>query len=342
MLRDSSNPLLNRKTKSPALRNLSEAIDDSTVKSVNFNMFKTLWASCVLVCICISAATNASQSLDPSLTQIDSSCTCEALAGDELEHPIKFNFGAFSGQCIDSCRFRKSVLLSSQDNSTMVFSNFMHNGEFWKVRVHPDGITQARIGFEEFMPGIFHVFLIFDFDKSRPLSLEPQIKTRSSKTQAVSSLVFSPEGVPAREKKYNFFDAYLNRYVLGHRLLSAEQVFQYSVIHLKHKVTTYPLKLNKPQLNKLIAEALKTVQSESFNHHYRLFSNNCATNVLNLIDKVDITTNSNEFVFHKVIQSIERALPVAGPIGVVQLLAKRNLISQPSAREIKGEQSTTL
>lgn len=305
-------------------------------------MIKSLWTSCVLVGIFSSTTTFASQSPDPSLTQIDSSCTCKALAGDELENPIKFNFGAFSGQCIDSCRFRKSVLLSPQDDSTMVFSNFMHNGEFWKIKVHPDGISQARIGFEEFMPGIFHVFLIFDFDKNRPLILESQIKTHSPKPQTVSSLVFSPEGVPAREKKYNFFDAYLNRYVVGHRLLSAEQVFQYSVVHLKHKVTTYPLKLSKPQLNQLITEALKTVHNDSFKHHYRLFSNNCATTVLNLIEKVGPAANSNELFLYKVVQSIERALPVSGPMGVVQLLAKRNLISPPSASELKTEQSTTL
>lgn len=305
-------------------------------------MIKHIWALLFTSALFLISTSVAALSDENPLTKPDLSCSCKSLADEELESPRKFNFGAFSGQCIDACRFRKSDLLSSDSNTSLVFSNFMHDGQFWKVKLWPDRVSQARIGFEEFMPGIFHVFLVFDFEKGEPLVLESQLKEQKPKSTKVTSLVFSPEGIPAQGKKYNFFDAYLNRYVVGFRLLSAEQVMQYSVVKLKHTITTYALKLNKNQLNSLLAESLKMTEQKSFVHQYRLFSNNCATNILDLIEKVEPKIFADDFMLLRAINAVERSLPISGPVGLVKLLAKKGLISNASAREIKPEPNLVL
>jgi hypothetical protein len=246
-------------------------------------------------------------------------CACDAAVGDRLENPLKFSFGVFDGECVDSCRYRKSSTLESN-----VFSNFLHLERYWKARVPVERAERAAVGFEEFLPGIYHVFLVFQFPDSHPVILSPQ--DGKGKNEKVSTLVISPEGIPPKEGKYNFIDAYLGRYVTGVRLISRDELARWSVHKLKHKVSLYSLKISPAKAVELLKAGLQFGQQHSFQQVYALLSNNCATNTLDLVDKV-LKPEASEFpIYYGWLYPFERSLPIAGPFGTLKVFLSRGLI----------------
>lgn len=264
-----------------------------------------------------------------------SACACDLNQRDEYEGPNQIAFGFFEGQCLDTCRFRRSILVGpnprTPETRRAVLTNFMHNGAYWKAEIPLSHVESVRVGFEEFMPGIFHVFLLFQFPDRKPVTLSSQVlpQGRASRTK-VPDLIISPEGIPPREGKYNFLDAFLERYPVGLRTLSKQQMIHWSVETLKHKVRLFDLNLSPPQREELLRTALYTVDAQSFQTKYKLFTNNCATSVLDLIDSVVKPDVARYPVYGEVLYSIERALPIAGPIGTLQVFLTRNLITESS------------
>lgn len=256
-------------------------------------------------------------------------CACNPGSEDKFEDPSKFNFGAYSGQCVDSCRYRRSVFLKLDDTinsekESVVVSNLMHEDGYWTAEIPLSRAERAEVGFEEFMPGVFHVFLVFHFPKEHPVLLYPQKKKSSLKR--VFEIILSPEGIPPKEGKYNLFDAYMERYLIGMRLLSKEQMVEGSVKKLKHKVTIYPLQLEQIGIREVLLVGLQSVQKETFRKKYGLFSNNCATNTLDFIDKV-VKPEIEEFpIYYHFFYALERSIPVAGPLGTFRVFLSRNLI----------------
>jgi hypothetical protein len=265
-------------------------------------------------------------------------CTCDLNQKDKYEGPNQIAFGAFAGQCLDTCRFRRSIVLGANpwapDTRKAVITNFMHDGSYWKAQVPLTTVESVEVGFEEFIPGVFHVFLLFQFPERSPVRLDPQIHREHSLPTRVHNLVISPEGIPPRDGKYNFLDAFMERYPVGIRTLSKQQVIHWSVDTLKHKVQVFALKLDPQQRQELLRSALHTVATRSFQTKYRLFTNNCATSVLDLIDSVVKPDVTRYPVYADFLYAIERALPIAGPIGTLKVFLTRNLINEGSGRSI--------
>lgn len=265
-------------------------------------------------------------------------CACDLNQKDNLEGPSQIAFGTFAGQCVDTCRFRRSMVVGPNPRvaatKTAVITNYMHDGSYWKAHIPLTKVDSVEVGFEEFMPGIFHVFLLFQFPEKAPVLLDSQIRHERPAQARVNNLVISPEGIPPRDGKYNFFDAFMERYPVGIRTLSKQQVIHWSVDTLKHKVRVFDLNLGPSQRQDLLRMALFTVDQNSFRTKYRLFTNNCATSVLDLIDSV-VKPDVNRYpVYADFLYTIERALPIAGPIGTLKVFLTRNLISESSGRSI--------
>lgn len=279
---------------------------------------KNLWALYLFLALPIFAA--AADLAVPS-----PECSCDASIEDQFENPMKFTFGAFEGKCVDACRYRKSAIVKPNE-----FSNFLHLERYWKARVPVEHAERVSVGFEEFMPGIYHVFLVFQFPQSNPVVLSPQ--DGKGPRQRITTLVISPEGVPPKEGKYNFVDAYLGRYVTGVRLLSRDEVIRWSVQKLKHKVSLYSMQIPKEKAVELLKAGLQFGQQYSFRQVYSLLSNNCATNTLDLVDKV-LKPEAHEFpIYYGWFYPVERSLPIAGPFGTLKVFMSRNLIlPQPEA-----------
>jgi|GEM_PF-6643512 len=283
---------------------------------------------CVFIFACVAGAAD--------LAVPSPQCRCDPGTTDKLEGPGQINFGAYLGTCFDTCRFRKSVVLAPRSpklaRSETLLSNYMHRGAYWTARVPVGHVKNVQVGFEEFMAGIYHVFLIFQFNEKSEVVLSPQ--GRSGQPVRTSSLVISPEGIPPQGGKYNLVDAYLERYPIGIRALSTEQVIEWSVEKLKHKVRVYDLNLTASQSNELLKLAIESLGQKSFQVKYGLLSNNCATNVLDMIDSV-VQPDTVKFpIYYSLVYRIERALPIAGPLGTFKIFLSRNLISDPAGRPI--------
>ena len=268
--------------------------------------------------------------LGPGLVAPERSCACNAAGNDRLENPSRFNFGAFVGRCIDSCRYRRSELLRRDGGETLLVSNFKHEGRYWKARIPLRAARAADVGFEEFRAGIFHVFLMFHFDERHPVVLFPQ--EGDAGVRRVFELVISPEGIPPKRGKYNFFDAYMGRYLTGVRLLSKEEFGDRSIRKLKHKVTLYGLEMPAPKVPELLSAGLQAIHRASFTEVYGLLSNNCATKTLDLIDRVVKPDVAAYPFYYRLLYPLERALPIAGPFGTLNVILSRQLVrGEPKA-----------
>jgi hypothetical protein len=265
-------------------------------------------------------------------------CKCEEAAEDLLAGPNQLNFGAFSGRCMDACRYRKSVPLApfKKNADSVLLSNYLHEGKYWTAQIPRQGLKKVQVAFEEFMPQVFHVFLIFEFLDKSSVYLTPQVGARAGQTVRISNLVVSPEGIPPKAGKYNLVDAYMERYPIGIRTMSRQQVIRWSVEKQKHKVEVFDLKLSSVQAKALLDSALESLTSKSFKVRYGLLTNNCATSVLDYIDAV-IKPEAERFpLYYSWLYPLERALSIAGPFGTRNIMLSRNLIETDSGRLLEN------
>ncbi|NJM10355.1 MAG: DUF4105 domain-containing protein [Bdellovibrionaceae bacterium] len=267
-------------------------------------------------------------------------CICDLDKNDKLAGPAQINFGTFAGQCVDSCRFRKSIRLRPKtpvvgvNEASVTISNFMHDNTYWKAKIPVSKVESVDVGFEEFRPGIFHVFLLFHFPKDNQIALYPQGDQNRRSPKRISTLVISPEGIPPKKGAYNLIDAFMERYPIGIRMLSKDQVISWSITKLKHSVETFNLLITAEQVREILRHGLARSDQNSFNIKYGLFSNNCATNVVDLIDAVVKPETSKAPLYFSFLYPFERALSIAGPVGTFKILYSRNLIQPDSGRPI--------
>ncbi len=299
---------------------------------VNFAKYiasqKVFFSVMLLACFMTPLAQGAVQLAVPAID-----CACKPNENKDLVGPSQINFGYYLGYCVDSCHYRKSSTLSlrsgdlNHQKDRVVITNLKHQDSFWRAELPIYSVESAWIGFEEFMPGIFHVFLVFDFEQKSPVVLRNQEKSKTPISMKIKEVVVSPEGVPPREGRYNLFDAYLERYPLGIRAISKTELVNWSVKKLKHPVRLYPLQLSFHQKVELLKASLSVLDFESFREKYSLLKNNCATKVLDLIDAVVKPESQRHPFYYSWLYNLERALPVAGPIGTLNILLNRKLIA---------------
>jgi hypothetical protein len=253
-------------------------------------------------------------------------CACEGKA-ETYEDSLRFNFGVFKGQCIDSCRFRKAVVLQPSsakaygaDGDHEVVANILHNGKYWIAKVPIKRTTEVDIAFENFLSGISHVVLRFHFSRKNPVKLYQE--DDPTVTQSIQDLVLSAEGVPPRDHKYSFFESSVGQYLLVYRFLSIEDTIRWMVDIKRHSVKQFRLNLDSAAREKLLVAGFEKSMGKSFHTIYKVLSNNCATSAMELLG-----TNSNGWMNPL---SLQEAIPLDAPFGTVNVLEKLGLIDSES------------
>jgi hypothetical protein len=251
------------------------------------------------------------------LSVASSSCQCKADRHDPLEEPIRFAFGKFSGQCVDSCRFRRARVLSDS-GSVLEVGNILHLGHYVTAKIRPSQVVSVEAGFERFAPGVDHVLLKFN------LRSEVSLRSQDGETApaVTRSIVISSEGVPPKGTHYSLTDGYFGHYLLAHRVVTGEE-FGHWIAKLKHPLRLIPLALSKQAAGNVLAHGLRRSEAESFQSAYQLFANNCSTAALSLLDAEIKFHSQNWDPAHW--EEFEAALPIAGPLGTEHALGYRGL-----------------
>lgn len=211
----------------------------------------------------------------------DVQCGCaESKEADLLERPLRYTHGDFSGRCVNSCKYRYPEILNvSDDKSSLLVSNILHNNEFWIAQIPLPALRGVYILFEEFAPGINHVAFQFQFNGVVDVKLYSQKEKNSSvHSLQVSSLVVSPEAAPPEGVKYNLWDGFVGNYALMNRIMTYDK-YSELIKEVKHPLRKYPAKMSLVEAQRLFVRVVTEAQSVTKNQ-YQLFFNNCATTVI--------------------------------------------------------------
>ncbi len=257
-------------------------------------------------------------SLGAPLSGSDRECACRPHERDLFEEPIQFRFGKFAGSCVDSCRFRRGRVVR-QSSRAWVVANFFNLDRYVQARIPIDRVKSVEVGFERFAFGVDHVLLRFEFDREVPYYSQDGSFKRIGTTRR---LVISSEGAPAKGGSYKLSEGFFGHYLLVHRLVIGEAMEEW-VSRLKHPMRFVKLNLSKKMTVSLLKRGLTLSERESFRTAYRLFSNNCSTAVISLLDAETGFKKQNWDPIN--FEEFEAALPIAGPLGTEHALSYRKL-----------------
>lgn len=271
----------------------------------------------------ISSATAA----PAPLTKPDAGCACDPKVADPLEEPIRFAYGKFTGECVDSCRFRRARILEDKGGVLKV-GNVLHKGKYLTAEIDPSKVSQVQAGFERFAPGVDHVFLRFELSEDVPLFAQ---NGKGPAVDHTRTLVISSEGVPPKKHRYSLLEGYFGYYLLNDRVVSGEELGAW-VKKLLHPTQVYDLHLTPAQAAAVLARGLLRSEAESFRSAYRLFGNNCSTSALALLDAETGYKREGWDPFQ--LEAFEEALPLAGYFGTAHALLGRKLIESQSAARV--------
>jgi hypothetical protein len=254
-------------------------------------------------------------------------CVCDSSVKDEREETLQFEFGPFKSQCVDTCRFRRAFFLKNE--KTKLVANVLHKGKYWTATIPKNAIEEVDAAFENFLSGISHVILRFRFSKPIKLALQGNKNGKPQKEQTeIHDLVLSAEGVPPKGHQFSFVESATGQYLLAYRMLSIEDTVTWMIFDKKHSVRQFKLDLNADTRERVFDAGLNLSQASSFNTIYQLFTNNCATSAIDLIDK--------EHPYHHQwndwldLVYFQRAVPVSWNFGTLYALGKRGLINEKS------------
>lgn len=255
-------------------------------------------------------------------------CSCQKTQGDKFEEPLAFNFGPFKGSCIDSCRFRPAQILKSRRYGSISLSKnpkeffvaqVLHNEEYRVARLRLDHFSDVEAGFEEFTPGVFHTFLKFKLREDAPSILLLSQRRESDLVLYTRGLVISSEGVPPRDKPYNLIDGALGRYLLVHRILTPEESKRWIQLQ-KNPVIFLKVNIDPKKVPRILGDALTISQLEKFDFNYDLFSNNCATSMLRILEPA--TPKKVKSIWPDWI----KGLSIAGPFGTLGYMQENGIL----------------
>lgn len=209
-------------------------------------------------------------------------CACDPGNPDPYEQPERMEFGVYKGECVETCRFRKSQIRGESDGR-LVVTNILHEQRYWTGAIAMNMVEAVDMGFEAFRPGINHTFLRFRFQKDYPVLLSEQGEKREARA-VISDLVMSPEAVLPRGREYDFLYSAYNNYLLSFRLLSVREFHDWGILKYGHAVRQYRLKLTPEQRVKVLKTAIDASERDSLGSVYSLLRNNCATSVCRVVD----------------------------------------------------------
>lgn len=271
------------------------------------------WIHFYIIFVCLASLdVAAARSTEPAVSEAPE-CACVGQGGDRFERPLRLTIGRYRGECIDSCQFRATQALPSSGDR-LIFANVLHAGRYWTANLARADLREIDFEMEEFLPRINHVFLRMRFAPGT-VRLTPQSGGDSQVT--ISDLVFSAEGIPPHGHEFDLWESSLGRYVLALRVLSLPEMALRSLTRLQHSVAQYRLELDAEARERVLLEALRFSEVDSFQTRYHPLVNNCATSAVRVL-LAPATASDLEF--------LQSGLPLNAPFGTLRVLESRALL----------------
>jgi hypothetical protein len=273
--------------------------------------------------------------------QHNSQCTCDPTIHDEFEQTLSFGFGPFKGQCVDACKFRGPTFVSARDalhfgadTNHAVVANVLHHHHYWIARIPLTGVVEVDADFERFLSKISHSVLRFRFARSEPVLLYRQDgnwrKNYKKPANKIYDLVLSAEAVPPIHHSFDFVESSFGSYLLDYRLLSIDDTVSWMIDDKHHSVKQFALNLDSPLRKRLLRGSLSASTQKSFKSAYNLFTNNCATSIMNVMDQ-EIGYQPSVLDWLRLVK-IQRALPIDSYFGTIYALGAMRLLSDQSQK----------
>lgn len=266
----------------------------------------------------------ASASLD-NLTDYHPDCACELSHHDPFESPQKYIQGKFKGQCVDMCRFRPAVILEEIKDRTLHIANIKGLPGYYSGQINPYDFDYLEVSFENFAPGIHHVYLQFHLKKSAPDLKMHRQGEQGRLTQTTRTIVLSGEGVLPKNMKHKLIDGYFKTYPIITRVLTGEAMEDW-ILNLGHTITTYPIKISPDKIAKILKYGILKSSQDSYAPTYNLFNQNCATTMLDLIYS-QIYSQDNTIKKLSSWESYLSKFPLSFSIGTLGALIAQGLVS---------------
>lgn len=251
------------------------------------------------------------------LTVANEACRCEPVADDPFERPVALTSGSLAGSCVDSCRFRATQILRSDDRIEL--ANVLHNGRFQIASVDPSSAYEIDALFEGFLPAVNHVALRVRFRS--PVKLRSQREANSAFDAETNDLVISVEAALTPAGTFHFFPAESGAYLLVYRVVTIEESKRWGIRTLGHAIRQYRLNVEPSAIPAFVRLALANSQDLSFGSPYYLFSANCATTAFDMLDQVTGAAPLSGVAW------AQRAWPIDGPYGTYRYLVGAGMIS---------------
>ncbi len=264
---------------------------------------------------------NLSWAASPT-TLFQPKCACLVEINDPFETPVAFNYGKNKGLCVDSCRFRPVHMISVNPSMDQFeLANILHYSLFYKAEINSNDIESTDVGFEEFTPGVHHVFLKFNFKDKMKIKIFDQ-NSADQNYKEIGSLVISAEGVPAKGKDYSLIEGAMGQYLFITRILT-DLEHQRWTKSLGNPVKFYRLNLNQKQSAHTFQKAIESSHLNGPNEIYQLFTNNCSTKAYSFFSEL---INDSKIEDLSLFQKISLSIPIVGPISTYSFLKNENLI----------------
>jgi hypothetical protein len=192
---------------------------------------------------------------------------CRHDANDPFEPSGIMPTGKNARQCIRIDLRRSFRILSREEaaaaldlsgipieEKTIYIANISHDGRFWTAVIpSPDDIEKMEFLLERYFPKhwVGHPMLDFKARPGREYYLIPQSGGGTNERLSDLVIALEPVGTAKAWVEGNLLDAYEERYVIGHRLLSLEDERNFTIVHQKHQVQRFEIKLSPPQVGRL-------------------------------------------------------------------------------------------
>ncbi len=239
---------------------------------------------------------------------------------DIFENPTRIGnqSNKYSGQCIDSDRFRNAEVINNNEEEIQ-FANYQHQNSFWKATINKNSVIKAvyfQIVRFNVVSGITaaHTQMRFAFEEPEVLKLESQQRTE---TTFNSDLIISFEASRPEGVSYNFAHGAVDNYLSVARVVSGAQRLSESTENI---IEQYELNISQEERMQLLINGIELSDSTKFNRFYNTIKPNCTTDLFDLIDALPSQQLKNPEPFLTVISND----PIAGPS--IEGLKERNLL----------------
>lgn len=274
-----------------------------------------------------------------SVASVPGGSACATDSKDTFETPALFTqlSKKFSGQCINTERFR-AVKILKEDEETITISNFHHNNRYWNASLPKSSKAYDKLIFQVMrfpvaanLAQAAHTQMRVKLKKGHVIYLSSQSGPQAYTT--VSDFVYSVEAAFPKDVSYNFLEGMDENYSLVGRVVSLKQRLYEKK---DNSFEQYPLAVSPDDVSNFAIRSLRRSSELGLRYFYNTIRPNCTTEVLDLVDSLPSQAPKKHRAFNVMLSPD----PVAGPS--VAALKERGLLEGRAldlAEEVLGRKT---